>query len=323
MNDTPASDFPGSAASLHPIQVVARRTGLSPDVIRAWERRYNAVTPCRTATDRRLYSDADVERLRLLRHATEIGRRIGDVAHLSLQELEGLLEVDNVVTVQPPSSAATAATETVVVAYVEACLTAVRALDPAALDRELAVAARALSVPRLLYGVLAPLLGRVGDEWRQGTLRPCHEHITSSQLRFFLGNLVAGSSAGDAGPTLVVATPSGQRHEIGALFVAVLAAQAGWNPLYLGPDTPGDEIAFAAMFRQAPAIALSISYPADDPRLAGALRRLRQQLPESVHILVGGAAANGYQEALTAIGALRPPTLDAFRMELDRLRGGQ
>jgi DNA-binding transcriptional MerR regulator/methylmalonyl-CoA mutase cobalamin-binding subunit len=323
MNDMPVNHSPGSAASLHPIQVVSRRTGLSPDVIRAWERRYNAVTPCRTATDRRLYSDADVERLRLLRRATETGRRIGDVAHLPLGELEGLLEVDRLATVQPPSVAAIATAETVIVEHVEACLMAVQVLDPVALDRALAVAARALSVPQLLYGVLAPLLERIGDGWRQGKLRPCHEHLASSQLRFFLGDLVTGSSAGDDGPTLVVTTPSGQRHEMGALFVAVLAAQAGWNPLYLGPDTPGDEIAFAAMFRQAPAIALSISYPADDPRLAGALRRLRQQLPESVQILVGGAAADGYQDALTAIGALRPPTLDAFRTELDRLRGSR
>jgi len=77
--------------SIHPIQVVVRRTGLSADVIRAWERRYDAVTPKRSSTSRRLYSDEDVERLLLLRRATQSGRRIGDVARLPLPALKDLL----------------------------------------------------------------------------------------------------------------------------------------------------------------------------------------------------------------------------------------
>ncbi|MBX7259713.1 MAG: MerR family transcriptional regulator, partial [Candidatus Hydrogenedentes bacterium] len=56
--------------SQHPIQVVALRTGLTPHVIRMWERRYAAVCPTRTPTNRRLYSDSDITRLRLLSRAT-------------------------------------------------------------------------------------------------------------------------------------------------------------------------------------------------------------------------------------------------------------
>jgi DNA-binding transcriptional MerR regulator len=67
-----------SGQKRHPIQVVARRTGLSPDVLRVWEKRYQAVEPGRTKTGRRLYSDDDIERLRLLREATSRGRRIGE-----------------------------------------------------------------------------------------------------------------------------------------------------------------------------------------------------------------------------------------------------
>src|SRR5512143_21813 len=81
-------------SNLHPIQVVARRTGLSPDVIRAWERRYHAVAPQRSTTARRLYSNEDIARLQCLRQATQSGRRIGDVARLSLPELQALLQQD-------------------------------------------------------------------------------------------------------------------------------------------------------------------------------------------------------------------------------------
>src|SRR5687768_1892912 len=75
----------------HPIGVVARRTGLKPDLIRAWERRYGAVEPGRTDTRRRFYSDADIHRLLLLRQVVKTGRGIGQVAQLSNEDLEALI----------------------------------------------------------------------------------------------------------------------------------------------------------------------------------------------------------------------------------------
>jgi methylmalonyl-CoA mutase cobalamin-binding subunit len=95
-----------------------------------------------------------------------------------------------------------------------------------------------------------------------------------------------------------------------------------WNP-YLGADISSDEIAFAAIEREAAAVALSISYPADDPRLADALRHLRRQLPDRVVLLAGGAAAAGYRSVLTEIGALQPPDLATLGSELDRIRLGR
>src|SRR5678815_5381555 len=76
---------------LHPIQIVTRRTGLSADVLRVWEKRYAVVTPVRSASGRRLYSDADIERLRLLVQATRVGRPIGQVAALPTAALRALL----------------------------------------------------------------------------------------------------------------------------------------------------------------------------------------------------------------------------------------
>src|SRR5215208_6750074 len=83
-----------SNAPRHPIGVVARRTGLKPDLIRAWERRYGAVEPGRSDTRRRFYSDADIERLQLLRRVVRTGHGIGQVAGLSNQELLALAAQD-------------------------------------------------------------------------------------------------------------------------------------------------------------------------------------------------------------------------------------
>ena len=78
----------------HPIRVVAKRTGLSPHVIRAWEKRYEAVRPTRTPTGRRVYSNEDLERLMLLRQATLLGRSIGQIAKVPTEELRAIVEED-------------------------------------------------------------------------------------------------------------------------------------------------------------------------------------------------------------------------------------
>lgn len=85
----------------HPIQVVSRLTGLSPHVIRVWEKRYGAVVPARTGTNRRLYSEEEVERLRLLARATEVGHKIGIIATLGLEDLRRLVAT---ITVPVPGS---------------------------------------------------------------------------------------------------------------------------------------------------------------------------------------------------------------------------
>src|SRR6476646_793213 len=100
LDKTTPPDYPSSMptrasaspAILHPIQIVTRRTGLSADVLRVWEKRYAVVTPVRSESGRRLYSDTDIERLRLLVQATRAGRAIGQVAALPTSALVSLLE---------------------------------------------------------------------------------------------------------------------------------------------------------------------------------------------------------------------------------------
>ena len=74
--------------SLYPIRYVSQRTGLTPHVIRAWEKRYNAVVPDRSAKNRRLYCEEDVERLKLLKAAKDAGHTISQLAQLGLEDLK-------------------------------------------------------------------------------------------------------------------------------------------------------------------------------------------------------------------------------------------
>ncbi|MEJ2509618.1 MAG: MerR family transcriptional regulator [Gammaproteobacteria bacterium] len=301
----------------HPIQVVARRTGLSADVIRVWERRYGAVNPERAPAGRRLYSDDDIERLALLRQVTQAGRRIGDVAGLPHAELAALAAEDRAaqaaeVGALPANAEASA--------HLQEALDAVRNMDSLRLQAALSQAAAAFSQPVLVEQVVVPLLRAIGQSWQDGTIRVCHEHLASAVLRAFLDAQRATANMDGSGPTLLIATPTGQGHELGALLVALTAATDGWNTVYLGANTPAADIAAAAARTRARAVSLTISYPGDDPRLADELRTLARQLPNTTTLLAGGRAASAYSGVLEEIGARRGESLADLRALLDSLR---
>ncbi|MCG3149799.1 MAG: HTH-type transcriptional repressor CarH [Verrucomicrobiae bacterium] len=306
----------------HPIKVVTRRTGLSPHVIRVWERRYRAVNPERSGTNRRLYSDEEIERLGLLRRLTESGHAISQIAALPGVDLEKLLATDSksrVISAAPlaarPVSATTVAKP---LDAIHACLSAVEQLDATELDALLHQAAITHSQPVLLEKILVPLMTIIGDRWRDGSLRPVHEHLASVVVRNFLTSVGGAYAPHEAAPRLIVTTPVGQLHEIGALLVTASAAAEGWQVIYLGPNLPAEEIAAATAQHQARAVALSVVYPADDPRVEQELLKLRRFLPEQTLLLVGGRAAGGYRQAVTAAGGILIEDLTGLRRQLQR-----
>ncbi|HEX6862714.1 MAG TPA: MerR family transcriptional regulator [Thermoanaerobaculia bacterium] len=329
-----------SSALRHPIGVVSRRTGLKPDLIRAWERRYGAVTPGRSDTRRRFYSDADIARLQLLKRVVDTGRSIGQVANLSSEELESLAPLAPLSPLAPVTAVGRGGREEAAPAarasggnigdigdigdtadlYLELCLAAARRLEIGELELHLQRASVALSRTSLLDKLLVPLLYRIGELWHQGEMRPTHEHVASAVVRSFLGGMYHAHDLPATAPHLIATTPPRQRHELGALMVAAVAAGEGWRATYLGPDLPPEEIAAAATEKGARVVALSLIYPPDDPRLADDLRRLRRLLSPSTLLLAGGRACPAYGAVLDEIGAVRVPDLPTLRRELDRLR---
>lgn len=308
----------------YPINIVAQKTGLSSHVIRVWERRYGAVVPERTATNRRLYSDADIEKLMLLGKAVKSGHGIGNIAELSPERLRQILSLDNAPEARAERAAAPTLKEPATSRfYLEACMAAVKRLDGSELERAIGRAAVALSQPVLIDEVLVHLIHRVGDMWHDGRLRVIHEHLVTAVIRSFWGSMRSGQETPGNAPNLVITTPAGQQHELGAVMAAATAAAMGWKTTYLGPNLPAEEIAAALEFNPALAVALSIVYPEDDPLLEQELRKLRRYLPREVALIAGGRAVENYRNVLEEIGASIVYDLAGFREKLTGLRRGQ
>ena len=297
------------------MRVVCRRTGLRPELIRSWERNYDAIAPVRSAGGHRLYAEKDIERLQLLRHATEAGHPIGRISGVDDDSLRKLIAADARDRPLPASTFATGGD-----IHVAACLEAASQLDRSGLEQAVERAELELGRVAMVEEVLAPLVQAMGEATRTGALRPMHEHLLSSVLVASSQGFRNAFAQAASAPRLIVTTPARQHHELGAILAANVAAGEGWQVTYLGANLPAEEIAAAVLLKKAAALALSVAYPPDDPLLAGELLRLRRHLGPAIAILVGGRAAASYQSALKETNCFLASDFNAFRSLLSKLR---
>lgn len=304
-------------SNIHSIGDVARQTRLTHHVIRAWERRHSAITPTRTASGHRLYSAEDIERLKLLKHLIDGGHTIGAIAQLPTDRLKEL----SLRTEAPPMPLKSSREKQAEIEeIVRDCLEGARRLNARMIDKCLNQALIRFSQPVLLNQVMVPLMYRIGQHWHEGTLRVVHEHLASNVIQTFLLNLIKSSRSVEGAARLLVATPSGQRHEVGALLAAATASRLGWKVIYLGADLPTEEIALAAHQTKARAVALSLTYPGDDLTLRLDLQRLAEALEGQCPLILGGAAADQYLGQITSPEALLAHSLASFEERLASLR---
>jgi len=301
--------------SLFPIRCVARQTGLSQHVIRVWERRYDVVVPERTDTNRRLYSEADIKRLQLLKKAVERGHTISQVAPMASEDLMRLITLSSGPIPEVPGTKGRSSLDATY--FCELSMASIVNLDAPGLEAALSQAAVHLSRPDLLQGLVLPLCKKMGDLWKQGDLKIVHEHLATPVIRAFLWNMLRSNEIAELSPKIVIATPLGQRHELGALTIAIIACESGWRPLYFGPSLPAEEIAAAVTYSEAKAVALSISTLADHHRLKTELVKVRDYLSEDINVFIGGQNAAHFADLCGSVYIVLINDLDTFRQTLE------
>lgn len=296
------------------IKAVSVKTGLSPHLIRMWERRYGVVSPYRTETNRRLYTENDINKLMLLRRATMQGQHIGNIAKMTNDELIEILRVT-----EPAQVYQTEDTESTRF-HLEQCLDAVKKLDSINLEKRLMTASIALSQDVLFDKVLMPLLKIVGELWSNGKLQIAHEHLASAIIRSLLGNLLISIRPEDSNPVFIATTPVGQLHEFGSLMSALSAFSIGYTPVYLGPNIPAEDIANAVKQKKADVISLSLVYPPNDPVIRNELQKIRQFSGDKIKIFIGGQSADSYYDTIKEIDAVLVSDLLQLKSKLKEIR---
>jgi MerR family transcriptional regulator, light-induced transcriptional regulator len=245
----------------------ARRVGVSPELLRAWERRYGLLQPVRSSGGFRLYTDEDAERVIHMRRALNEGLSAAEAARAALERGQpsvGLLE----------DAAAR-------------LLAAIERYDEAAVHEILDESFAAFGLEALLRDVILPTLKHVGVAWEQGTLKISQEHFASNLIRGRLLSLARLWSRG-GGPLALLACAPGETHDISLLAFGLLLRSHGWRILFLGADTPISTLAQTAKTTR-PALVVLTSF---DPALLQAEKTALRHLAKIAPLVLSGPGAS-------------------------------
>jgi DNA-binding transcriptional MerR regulator len=246
---------------------VARRTGTSPELLRAWERRYALLRPTRSAGGFRLYSEADVARVLRAKELIANGVSAAEAARLALA------------TEPPRDEVATPLLEDLQ----ERLAASLDGFDANGAHEAFDELLAAFSVETVLRDAVLPYLDRLGARWERGEVSIAQEHFASGVIRGRLLGLARGWGRGGGRP-IVLACPPGEEHEIGLIVFGIVAARRGWRVVYLGANTPFQTLE-ATVRRLDPA--LLILAVSDPDRLTSRADEIRT-LAETVPVAVGG-----------------------------------
>jgi MerR family transcriptional regulator, light-induced transcriptional regulator len=263
------------------ISGIERDTGLSKDTLRVWERRYGFPQPGRDAFGERAYSQLELEKLRVIRRLMDAGHRPGRLAVLSIAELLRLGE-------RPALTRATDAGTSH--SEIQSHLDLIQAHDIEGLQRSLGQAQARLGLAAFMMKVVAPLNVLVGQAWACGELDIFKEHLYTECVQSLLRNAIHNipPPALATRPRVMLTTFPKEVHGIGLLMAQTMFALQGCTCLSLGTQTPVPDIASAAAAYKADIVALSFTTSISANVAFAGLIELRQTLPASIEIWVGG-----------------------------------
>ena len=258
---------------------LSRRVGVSPELLRAWERRYGLLCPTRSQGGFRLYSTTDEQRVRRM---------------LALQQ-QGLSPAVAAQTVADEADTADTA-DVAADALRQALTEALDRFDEAAANRAFDRALGTLSLDTLLREIVLDYLTDLGERWSAGQATVAQEHFATNVLRGRLLGLARDWGQG-GGPLTVLACPPGELHDLGLICFGLALRARGWRIAFLGTDTPIDTLTQTADNLHPELVVLTTTTPQRLSRVRSELRRLS----ETTRLALAGA---GTTDALAAsVGA--------------------
>jgi DNA-binding transcriptional MerR regulator len=251
---------------------LSKRTGVSPEVLRAWERRYGLFAPRRTVGGFRLYSTADVARInamkRLLAEGVSASQAAQRLASAPVMGVDGDERVSLL-------EERLAALRDALLSYDEASAHAVIDQLLMEFDGEF-----------VMRSVFLPILRGIGELWEAGRISVAEEHFASGLLRRRLGGLARGWEDG-VGPRALVACPPEEEHDIPLLMFGIALGNRGWRITYLGQRTPVEDLLKAIEAVRPQLVVLGSARP----EAFASLRAPLANAPDGVRIAIGGAGA--------------------------------
>lgn len=298
--------------SLLPIRTVSSLTGVNPVTLRAWERRYQLITPQRTPKGHRLYTEADVEYIKRILDLLDQG--------ISISQVKPLLEQTPEQVRDTPVNGSGDAWKS----YQQKALEAIESFNEHQLDEIYNEVLSLYPVDIATQQLIAPLLRIMGEHWQDSETGIAEEHFFSVYLRNKLGTRIHHVNQASNSPLLLLACLPGELHEIGLLFFALAAVDSGYGVLVLGANTPLEQLPGVLARRPCAGIVLSCSYRLSRGVLENDLPKLVETV--TVPVLIGGKTSASQQKKIEEVGAIYlgktfAGSLKRLSQALDNTRG--
>ncbi len=293
------------------VKALAEYTGINAHTLRVWERRFGVVKPARSTNGRRVYSQADAEKLCLIAALTAKGHAISYLAGLSVAELEKMVAASKKGGGKPKGTKGQegAATDKVNAMLLDRMTAALEGFRLAEISAQLAMARMHATVADFIYEIILPLIGRIGLLVEQDHFSVAHEHALSAILKTHIYHAIYQLNATQLPPavdgerlvpSITMATQEGDHHEFGILLALLLAASRGLTTHFFGANMPAKALALAANALRSPIVLVGRTIPSALSSSGAVitqreyLKELDQSLLASTDIWLGGLLeANG------------------------------
>lgn len=279
---------------------LSRLTGISTHTLRIWEKRYGTPKAHRLPSGHRRYPRDEVPRLRAVAQALESGFRAGRVVGATLEELQALLGIGpgRASRVSPAGAEDAASVSATRKLVLEKWMEAVHHYDEDSFTQGLHEEWGRHGAMTFVFDYAAPFLKRIGDAWSSGELNVSQEHFASERLSDFLADKWRTLNDRKEGPPVVLTTLPGETHRLGLLMCAVITSLTKLKIIYLGADTPLDDILNVVRQCEARMLGVSISTCVAPEDMQEGIARLKQGLPRDVALVTGGG---GLQEEFPGV----------------------
>ena len=211
------------------IKDLEKLSGIQAHTIRIWEKRYHLVTPKRTTTNIRVYTDEDLKRLLNVAVLNHNGLKISKVAKLSENEMK-----ERIIQLSSDPSNFDNQIESLVVSMVD--------LNEQKFESILQTQIDQLGFEEVFIKIIYPLLVKIGVLWQTGNIHPAQEHFVSNIIKKKLFTAIDSISSKYDGVKFIMYLPEGEYHEIGLLFYTYLLKKNGFQPIYLGQSVPFEDL---------------------------------------------------------------------------------
>lgn len=287
----------------YPIRVVTKITGLTADQIRKWEERYSILNITRSSKGSRRFTDKDLELLQLMLEAKRIGFSLQEIGELTILELRNIVNnfkgnSSNVI--YPELEQLSSSTKV----YFDICIESLKDYNISKMEKAIYQVAMEIGAVYVIHKFMVPFIKHVGRLWKNNKISKSQERFANAVIRNYLESYRSSfKEFNDKNPVALIATPKGQKAELGCLVNACISVATGWNNIYLGTDLSSDDLVEATKISKCSCLVLSVLYPLDDKSLILELKKIRQGIGDSVEIIINGKKSTIYTETYKEIRA--------------------